>query len=242
MVHDNKRAVADGILRSEVLRIGRELRVVIADAPADTEDAVAELEELAATIAVTRIVLGPKARVQAPPNLVDSEYALMLRAGIDDWGGVSPLTPDHVNPERPWPQIDDLAARTADSGFTLRERLTIYPEYVRRGESWLDPRLAGHVAALPLVVLAHVDEHGLAGLDPRTDVRQGIGRVLGPVARLGGEEREQTHEKEQRRPHGRVLGQEGRGARLPRDAAGPEGEVAWVRAAASIDGCGAGRA
>ncbi|GAA4637091.1 bifunctional FO biosynthesis protein CofGH [Actinoallomurus vinaceus] len=108
----------------------------------------AELEELAATIAVTRIVLGPKARVQAPPNLVDSEYALMLRAGIDDWGGVSPLTPDHVNPERPWPQIDELAARTADSGFALRERLTIYPEYVRRGESWLDPRLAAHVAAL----------------------------------------------------------------------------------------------
>jgi FO synthase len=108
----------------------------------------AELEELAATIAATRIVLGPKARVQAPPNLVDAEYALMLRAGIDDWGGVSPLTPDHVNPERPWPQIDELAARTADSGFTLRERLTVYPEYVRRGESWLDPRLAAHVAAL----------------------------------------------------------------------------------------------
>ena len=108
----------------------------------------ADLEELAATIAVTRLVLGPKARVQAPPNLVDSEYALMLRAGIDDWGGVSPLTPDHVNPERPWPQIDELAARTAESGFTLRERLTIYPEYVRRGDPWLDPRLAAHVAAL----------------------------------------------------------------------------------------------
>jgi FO synthase len=108
----------------------------------------ADLQELAATIAVTRLVLGPKMRVQAPPNLVDSEYALMLRAGIDDWGGVSPLTPDHVNPERPWPQIDDLAARTAESGFALRERLTIYPEYVRRGEPWLDPRLGAHVAAL----------------------------------------------------------------------------------------------
>jgi FO synthase len=108
----------------------------------------ADLEELAATIAVTRLVLGPKARVQAPPNLVDSEYSLMLRAGIDDWGGVSPLTPDHVNPERPWPQIDELATRTGDSGFTLRERLTIYPEYVRRGEPWLDPRLSEHVAAL----------------------------------------------------------------------------------------------
>jgi len=108
----------------------------------------ADLRELAATIAVTRLVLGPRARVQAPPNLVDTEYALMIRAGIDDWGGVSPLTPDHVNPERPWPQIDDLAARTAESGFGLRERLTIYPEYVRAGEPWLDPRLFGHVAAL----------------------------------------------------------------------------------------------
>jgi len=108
----------------------------------------ADLRELGATIAVTRLVLGPRARVQAPPNLVDTEYALMIRAGIDDWGGVSPLTPDHVNPERPWPQIDDLAARTAESGFGLRERLTIYPEYVRAGEPWLDPRLFGHVAAL----------------------------------------------------------------------------------------------
>ncbi|MFF0518756.1 bifunctional FO biosynthesis protein CofGH [Actinomadura nitritigenes] len=123
----------------------------------DTPDA--ELEELAATIAVTRIVLGPKARVQAPPNLVADQYALMLRAGIDDWGGVSPLTPDHVNPERPWPQIDELAARTAESGFELRERLTIYPEYVKRGEPWLDPRLLGHVSALadPATGLARED-------------------------------------------------------------------------------------
>jgi FO synthase len=108
----------------------------------------ADLSELAATIAVSRLVLGPKARIQAPPNLVDDEYALMLAAGIDDWGGVSPLTPDHVNPERPWPEIESLAERTAQSGFALRERLTIYPEYVRRGEPWLDPRLMGHVAAL----------------------------------------------------------------------------------------------
>ncbi|MGP4021757.1 bifunctional FO biosynthesis protein CofGH [Actinomadura sp. 3N407] len=123
----------------------------------DTPDA--ELDELAATIAVTRLVLGPKARVQAPPNLVADQYALMLRAGIDDWGGVSPLTPDHVNPERPWPQIDELAGQTAAAGFELRERLTIYPEYVRRGEPWLDPRLIGHVAALadPATGLARED-------------------------------------------------------------------------------------
>ncbi|TDD73922.1 7,8-didemethyl-8-hydroxy-5-deazariboflavin synthase [Actinomadura darangshiensis] len=123
----------------------------------DTPDA--ELDELAATIAVARLVLGPKARVQAPPNLVADQYALMLRAGIDDWGGVSPLTPDHVNPERPWPQIDELTAKTAESGFALRDRLTIYPEYVRRGEPWLDPRLVGHVAALadPATGLARED-------------------------------------------------------------------------------------
>ncbi|MFI7276028.1 bifunctional FO biosynthesis protein CofGH [Streptomyces sp. NPDC049879] len=108
----------------------------------------AELSELAAAIAVTRLLLGPAARIQAPPNLVDEEYALIVRAGIDDWGGVSPLTPDHVNPERPWPQIDDLAARTAAVGFDLRERLTIYPEFIKRGEPWLDPRLLPHVTAL----------------------------------------------------------------------------------------------
>ena len=104
--------------------------------------------DLAATVAVARLVLGPEVRIQAPPNLIGDEYGLLLRAGIDDWGGVSPLTPDHVNPERPWPQIDELAARTAAAGFTLRERLTIYPEYVRAGEPWLDPRLPPHVAAL----------------------------------------------------------------------------------------------
>jgi len=106
----------------------------------------AEVADLTAAIAVTRLVLGPKARVQAPPNLVDDQHGLILRAGIDDWGGVSPLTPDHVNPERPWPQIDELASLTAAAGYTLAERLTIYPGYL--GEPWLDPRLAGHVAAL----------------------------------------------------------------------------------------------
>src|ERR1700758_3921028 len=106
----------------------------------------ADLADLAATIAVTRLVLGPAARIQAPPNLIGEEYRLILSAGTDDWGGVSPLTPDHVNPERPWPHIDDLAARTAAGGFELAERLTIYPPYIR--EPWLDPRVARHVAAL----------------------------------------------------------------------------------------------
>jgi FO synthase len=110
----------------------------------DTPDA--ELADLAAMIAVTRLVLGPEARVQAPPNLVGDEHQLMIDAGIDDWGGVSPLTPDHVNPERPWPQLDELARLTRQAGFTLRERLTVYPSYIR--EPWLDQGLAAHVAAL----------------------------------------------------------------------------------------------
>ncbi|WP_345573033.1 bifunctional FO biosynthesis protein CofGH [Nonomuraea rosea] len=108
----------------------------------------ATLEDLSATVAVARLVLGPKMRIQAPPNLIAGEFALLLRAGIDDWGGVSPLTPDHVNPERPWPHEDVLARHTQAAGFSLEERLPIYPEYVLRGEPWLDPRVAGHVAAL----------------------------------------------------------------------------------------------
>ncbi len=115
------------------------------------------LDDYRAAIAVTRLVLGPKARVQAPPNLVDStegsaECRLLLEAGVDDWGGVSPLTPDHVNPERPWPSLTRLRELTAECGFDLKARLTVHPEYVlgslRRGEPWLDPRIAGHVAAL----------------------------------------------------------------------------------------------
>jgi len=118
-------------------------------------DPDADLDDLAATIAVARLVLGPKMRLQAPPNLVGDEFALMLRAGIDDWGGVSPVTADHVNPERPWPAIDELAARSAEAGFTLRERLTAYPRYVLAGSPWIDTRLHAHVAAL-------ADDSGLA--------------------------------------------------------------------------------
>ncbi|HEY2441549.1 MAG TPA: bifunctional FO biosynthesis protein CofGH [Streptosporangiaceae bacterium] len=116
----------------------------------------ADLEDLAATIAVARLVLGPAMRIQAPPNLIGEQYALILRAGIDDWGGVSPLTPDHVNPERPWPQVDELAGHTRAAGFTLRERLTIYPGYIR--EPWLDPRLAAHVAQLADTATGLADE------------------------------------------------------------------------------------
>lgn len=107
------------------------------------------LDEYRAAIAVTRLVLGPKARVQAPPNLVDlAECRALLEAGVDDWGGVSPLTPDHVNPERPWPSLDALRRLSAECGFELRPRLTVHPEYVLTGTPWLDPRVSAHVAAL----------------------------------------------------------------------------------------------
>ncbi|MGP3940190.1 bifunctional FO biosynthesis protein CofGH [Streptomyces sp. 6N106] len=119
----------------------------------------AELDDLVATVAVARHILGPSACIQAPPNLVDAEYEQLIGAGIDDWGGVSPLTPDHVNPERPWPQVDELAERSAAAGFSLRERLAVYPEYIQRGEPWLDPRLLPHVTALadPATGLARED-------------------------------------------------------------------------------------
>ena len=108
-----------------------------------------ELQEYVAAVAVTRLLLGPKARVQAPPNLSDStELGLLLRAGVDDWGGVSPLTPDHVNPERPWPNVAELAKLSDYAGFELRERLAAQPGYVLEPEPWLDPRVRPHIAAL----------------------------------------------------------------------------------------------
>jgi len=107
------------------------------------------LEEFVATIAVTRILLGPAMRIQAPPNLVaPAECAALVMAGVDDWGGVSPLTPDHVNPERPWPNVDALAEVTTAAGYTLAERIATQPQYVLAGTPWIDPRISVHVAAL----------------------------------------------------------------------------------------------
>jgi len=109
----------------------------------------AELDDYRATIAVTRLLLGPKMRLQAPPNLVAlNDCAALLGAGVDDFGGVSPLTPDHVNPECPWPQLDALTGATAAAGFALTERLAAQPEYVLAGSPWIDPRISAHVHAL----------------------------------------------------------------------------------------------
>jgi FO synthase len=122
-------------------------------------------DDFVATVAVARLVLGPKMRIQAPPNLVSrSECLALIGAGLDDWGGVSPLTPDHVNPERPWPALDELAMVTAEAGYELVQRLTAHPPYVLGGSAWIDPRVRGHVAALA---------------DPET----GFARDVNPVGR-----------------------------------------------------------
>ncbi|MBX7471905.1 bifunctional FO biosynthesis protein CofGH [Streptomyces sp. MAG02] len=146
----------------------------------------AELDDLVATVAVARHIMGPSACLQAPPNLVAGEYGRLIGAGIDDWGGVSPVTIDHVNPERPWPRIDELAEKSGAAGFSLRERLCIYPEFVQRGEPWLDPRLLPHVRALadPETGLANEDAEvrGLPWQEPdegfsasgRTDLHRTI--------------------------------------------------------------------
>ncbi len=106
-------------------------------------------EEFLAAVATARVVLGPRMHVQAPPNLSDpGQQARLLDAGIDDWGGVSPLTPDHVNPERPWPALEVLAARTAERGLELRERLTIYPEFALAPDPFLAGKMRTPVAAL----------------------------------------------------------------------------------------------
>ncbi|CAA0128094.1 FO synthase [Mycolicibacterium vanbaalenii] len=116
-------------------------------AMAATPDAA--IDDFLATVAVTRLVLGPTMRVQTPPNLVSrAECLALVGAGADDWGGLSPLTHDHVNPERPWPALDELASVTAEAGYDLVERLTAQPRYVLADAAWIDPRVRAHVAAL----------------------------------------------------------------------------------------------
>ena len=121
-----------------------------------------EEEEFLAAVATARVTFGPQMHLQAPPNLSDPSVQLrLLDAGIDDWGGVSPLTPDHVNPEKPWPALDVLAERTAERGLALRERLTIYPQYALRP----DPYLAGKMRA-PVAALMGEDGLAITGRNP----------------------------------------------------------------------------
>jgi FO synthase len=114
------------------------------------------LEELLWTIAIARIVLGARVHVQAPPNLSYDEFPRLLDAGIDDWGGVSPVTIDHVNPEAPWPEVERLRAATASRGLELAPRLAVYPEWI--SGDWVDPNV------MPAVLRAS-DAVGLARED-----------------------------------------------------------------------------
>jgi FO synthase len=115
-------------------------------------------DELLWTIAMARVIFGAGMSIQVPPNLNAGKLAELVHAGINDWGGVSPLTPDHVNPESPWPHLDELAAATAAAGKLLQQRLTIYPAYSQRPETWLDPAVQPFVQKLS-------DAHGLARED-----------------------------------------------------------------------------
>jgi len=110
------------------------------------------------TIAVARLIFGPAMNLQAPPNLMPEALEAMVAAGINDWGGVSPVTPDHVNPEAPWPALDLLAKRTANAGKLLVERLAIYPAYTQEPALWLDP-------GLRTPVLRAIDGQGFARPD-----------------------------------------------------------------------------
>ncbi len=132
-----------------------------------------DLADLQWTIAVARLIFGPAMNIQAPPNLSGPQAAKLIAAGINDWGGVSPVTPDHVNPEAPWPQLQALAGLTAGAGKRLVERLCVYPEYARLSEDvlsedgWFDPDIRR-------AVLGAIDADGYARPDDwspgRTDV------------------------------------------------------------------------
>ena len=117
-----------------------------------------DLEELLWTIAVARILFGPDMSIQAPPNLSPGVLTRIVEAGINDWGGVSPLTPDFVNPEAPWPHLDHLVRETEAAGKLLVERLTVYPRYALEGERWLDE-------AIRAPVLQRIDAEGFARVD-----------------------------------------------------------------------------
>lgn len=104
-----------------------------------------DLDDLRWTIAAARIIFGAEMNIQAPPNLTPDAYPLLLEAGINDWGGISPVTPDHVNPEAPWPAIESLRQHVEATGKLLVERLAVYPAYARDSGRWQDPELAQRV-------------------------------------------------------------------------------------------------
>jgi FO synthase len=107
-----------------------------------------DLDDLIWSIAAARLILGPTTNIQAPPNLSPGVYSRLIAAGINDWGGISPVTPDHVNPEAPWPAITELAERTAAADKLLVHRLPIYPSYAHDLAAWSTPEVATQVRRL----------------------------------------------------------------------------------------------
>ena len=138
------------------------------------------LEDMIWTISVARIIFGPKMNLQAPPNLSAGNLEALVKAGINDWGGVSPLTPDHVNPEAPWPELQELTKTTAectgryDVKKLLTERLAIYPDYAVNGEKWLDETIRTQV-------LRQSDSEGLARIDSWSP---GMGIILPEITKV----------------------------------------------------------
>jgi FO synthase len=143
-----------------------------------------DLDDHLWTIAAARILFGPDMNIQAPPNLSPGALQHLIAAGINDWGGVSPVTPDHVNPERPWPELDRLERETAKSGKVLVERLAIYPAYARQPDRWLEPKLRSAVLrASDAEGFARVDRWSPGTLEePRSESLVAIGR--NPLASL----------------------------------------------------------
>ena len=146
-----ERAQSLTAIRDSHERHGHIQEVIIQNFRAKPEIAMADAPEpdaydMARAIATARLVLGPAMNVQAPPNLSPNQIELFLNAGINDWGGISPLSKDYVNPEAPWPHTEILGERCARAGFKLGERLAIYPEYIN--DDWLDPAIADRVRAM----------------------------------------------------------------------------------------------
>ena len=127
-------------------RFGHIQEVIIQNFVPKTDTKMAEVEaasqdDLLWTIAMARLIFGAEMSLQAPPNLTHGDLTPLIKAGVNDWGGVSPLTPDYVNPESPWPHIDDLAKQTARGGKVLQQRLTVYPSYISDADTWLSPKM-----------------------------------------------------------------------------------------------------
>jgi FO synthase len=111
------------------------------------------MDDMLRTIAIARLILGPHMNIQAPPNLSYSDFPRLLDAGINDWGGISPVTKDHINPEAAWPQIAKLESETNARGLVLRQRLALYPEFLQRPE-FISPTVRPHIEALTASVSA----------------------------------------------------------------------------------------